>query len=186
MKPTTLKGTAPYPQALQRRCSGPERQALRQEGPSTTTSWIDARGEKRCQGTPALKQTQEYPAGFGAVHGQRFLECYAQRYPEVMFRQHLADLHEAGAPAGAQMAPAGASAPAGAEMAPKRRRLSIGSADALVDLCKFGLPIAVQEALQDGWFLRDFLRQEPWANGYRDERTVEDSRAAAASSSSGV
>ena len=76
VKPTHLWGTAPYLPELARTCSAPQRLRLRVAGVQTTTRTKDAKGRRRCQGTPALKGTQAYPWGFGAAHALAFSGHY--------------------------------------------------------------------------------------------------------------
>ncbi len=72
VKATTLKTSAPYLWALERRCDAALRQALKREGVATTTAWTDGQGQRKCQGSAELKGTQVYPEGFGAAHGLAF------------------------------------------------------------------------------------------------------------------
>ncbi len=67
-KPTRLVGTAPYLGTLTQRCCPGLKLRLQIEGVQTTTRWEDHDGKKKCQGTAALKGTQQYPEGWGAAH----------------------------------------------------------------------------------------------------------------------
>lgn len=70
LKPSVLKGTAPYLHQLARRASGFDRNILkyRINKITTATQYIDASGKKRCAGTADLKATQSYSLNFGAAH----------------------------------------------------------------------------------------------------------------------
>ena len=155
-KPTTLMGTAPYLRVLHRRCSGPERIQLNHEGVETATSWTDAQGNKRCQGTKALKLTQQYPEGFGAAHA-------------LAFQQHYRGLEPAGAASRAE--PAGS-----ALQAAKRPRRSFDSYLNRVELVNgvvAALPDEVRSGCRDAWWLRD-LTGRRWHSGLAEECKVEE------------
>ena len=150
-KPTELLGTAPYLGSLTRLCTAEERRRLRDEGVRTVHMWTDEDGERRCQGTDQLKSTQAYPEGFGAAHAQAFHEFVKDNLPMGTL-------------------PRGACASSGSASANSPRGSSLGRASSsssalaaepepysgLLPMLLDQLPVDVQQATRQAWWLRDF------------------------------
>ncbi len=146
VKPVLLKGAAPWLGQLEERCSAEVREHLRVSGQKTTMVYIDGAGEKRCQGTKALSQSQEYPMGFGI----RVAQCH---------RKHLKD--SAPIPQGPHGAPVAAGGPP-----------TVDWGHGPVAQLFSGLPLDYQHELLDAWFLADF-NGRVWHNAYAIEKAVE-------------